>query len=56
MGEEGDKWNLLASSYWDKFQIAFDQMSLAYDEDESGYIDSEEEDQANISEFKIGRA
>ncbi len=55
MDELNDKWDMLARSYWDKFQTAFNNMKLEYDEDESGEIDESEEGH-NPGELRIGRA
>ncbi len=55
MDEINDKWDMLARSYWDKFQSAFNNMTLEYDEDESGGID-EEEAGHKPGELRIGRA
>jgi len=54
MDSVDDKWNMLAKEYWEKFQRAFDTMTLDYDADESGGIDNEET-QRNLSEIKISR-
>ncbi|MDD2680441.1 MAG: hypothetical protein PHO03_06565, partial [Candidatus Omnitrophica bacterium] len=55
MDETDDKWERLAKSYWDKFQSAFNNMKLYYDEDESGSIDESEAMQSQTS-LRIGRA
>lgn len=53
--EESDRWSILAGQYWDKFKEAFSTMAVEYDSDESGAVDSEEE-QRGISSLEIGRA
>lgn len=53
--EADDKWSILATKYWEKFETAFSSMKLEYDEDESGAID-ETEERHNPSELRIGRA
>ena len=55
MDEEGDKWDRIAVSYLDKFNLAFNNMKLDYDEDESGGID-ESEKQHSPTELRISRA
>lgn len=55
MDEENDKWNLLAKTFSDKFEKAFNNMKLDYDEDESGTIVGEEA-QNNPVSLRIGRA
>lgn len=55
MDEEGDKWDRLSKTYMDKFDKAFNNMKLEYDEDESGNIDDSEEQQGTAS-IRIGRA
>jgi len=55
MDEINDKWDMLARSYWDKFQNSFNNMKLEYDADESGGVDEGEEGH-NPSELRIGRA
>lgn len=55
MMEEGDKWNLLANSYWDKFNMSFNNLKLEYDEDDSGSIQGDEEQDAPTT-FRIGRS
>lgn len=49
MKEEGDKWSMLATKYWDLFTTEFGQMKLDYDEDESGTITGDEEQQGATS-------
>jgi len=53
--EQGDKWDRLSATYYDKFEKAFNNMKLDYDEDESGTVD-EEEQQQSPAELRIGRA
>jgi hypothetical protein len=55
MDEQNDKWDRLSVAYEKKFNDAFNNMHLEYDEDESGSIEGEET-QANPTEFTIGRA
>ena len=50
-----DKWDMLATSYWKKFETAFNNMTLEYDEDESGGVDETEEGH-KPGELRIGRA
>lgn len=49
-----DKWDLLASDYWKKFETAFSNMKVSYDEDESGTIDDEEA-QTDLNSVRIYR-
>lgn len=55
MDEVDDKWDRLSITYKEKFDNAFNTMKLDYDEDESGAITGEEEQQGP-SEVRIGRA
>lgn len=55
MDEADDKWARLADIYQKKFDTAFNNMKLDYDEDESGAID-EAEKQRSQTELRIGRA
>ncbi len=55
MDEDNDKWTRIATIYQDKFDKAFNNMKLDYDEDESGSIDDEEA-QRGQTELRIGRA
>lgn len=55
MDEEGDKWDRIVKIYQDKFDKAFNNMHLDYDEDESGAIDESEKQQSQTS-LRIGRA
>ncbi|MDD5355948.1 MAG: hypothetical protein PHY56_05400 [Candidatus Omnitrophica bacterium] len=55
MDEIDDKWERLAKNYWEKFQNAFNNMKLDYDEDESGSIDESEAQQSQTS-LRISRA
>ena len=55
MDEADDKWSRLADAYWKKFDTAFSNMKLDYDEDESGAIDESERQQSQTS-LRIGRA
>lgn len=54
MDEVNDKWDMLARTYWEKFEKSFNNMTLEYDEDESGAIDEEEQGH-NPGEVRIGR-
>jgi hypothetical protein len=53
--EESDMWDLLARDYKEKYEKAFNNMTLEYDEDESGSIEGQEE-MKRPSEIRIGRA
>ena len=55
MDEIDDKWDRIAKLYQDKFDKAFSNMKLDYDEDESGAIDESEQQQSQTS-LRIGRA
>ena len=55
MDESDDKWARLATIYWDKFQQSFNNMKLDYDEDESGTVTEDEEQQSQTS-LRVGRA
>lgn len=55
MSEPDDKWAMIAKEYNDKFDKAFNTMTLEYDEDESGTIEGEEE-KRNVSELRIYRS
>lgn len=55
MDSVDDKWDLIAKSYWEKFQKSFDTLTLDYDADESGNIDDEEQNR-NVSEVRISRS
>ena len=52
--EEGDKWDLLAVNYWDRFNEEFNNMKLDYDADDSGSIQGDEE-QDDPTAFRIAR-
>jgi len=56
MDEEGDKWDRLAKLYYEKFEKSFNTMKLEYDEDESGTIMGEDEEQTSPASLRIGRA
>ncbi len=49
-----DKWDLLATDYWKKFESAFSNLKVSYDLDESGTID-DEESQSDINSVRIFR-
>lgn len=53
--EVDDKWDLLAKDYEKKFNEAYNNMKLEYDEDDSGTIQGDEEEQANISSLRLFR-
>jgi hypothetical protein len=54
ISEKEDKWEMLSDKYWKKYENAFSNMVLEYDEDESGGIAGDEEaDQ--ITSPRIGR-
>lgn len=55
MDNVDDKWDRLATIYLEKFNQAFSNMKLDYDEDESGAIDETEAQQSQTS-LRIGRA
>lgn len=55
MDEERDKWDRIAQLYSEKFEKAFANMKLDYDEDESGAI-AGDEIQASPASFTIGRS
>lgn len=55
MDESDDKWSRLATIYQEKFDRSFNNMKLEYDEDDSGTIEGEEEQQSQAS-IRIGRA
>jgi len=56
MTSPDDKWNKLADIYWTKFQEALKGMKIEYDEDESGFIDSVDEEKQSINSLKVYRA
>lgn len=55
MDEENDKWDILAKSYWDKFNNHFTTMKLDYDEDESGAVSGQDEEGQSVSEIRLFR-
>jgi hypothetical protein len=55
MDQADDKWDKLAQAYWQKFQDSFNNLTLEYDEDESGTIDGEDEEQQGLGGVTIGR-
>lgn len=55
MNEEGDKWEMLSKLYMEKFEKAFNSLTLEYDEDDSGNIAGEEE-ASRPNTLRIGRA
>lgn len=55
MDEQNDKWDRLQVTYKDKFNDAFNNLKLEYDEDESGNVD-EAETQQNPNEITVNRA
>jgi len=54
INEPDDKWNLLSDKYEEKFKLAFSNLKLEYDADESGTIVGEEEG-SNPTQINIGR-
>jgi hypothetical protein len=52
--EVDDKWDLIATDYWKKFESAFGTLKLSYDLDESGTID-DEESQHDINSVRVFR-
>lgn len=55
MDDEGDKWDRIQKLYQEKFDKAFNNMKLDYDEDESGLVDGSETQQSQTS-LRIGRS
>jgi hypothetical protein len=55
MDEQNDKWDRLSIAYWDKFQTAFNNLKLEYDEDESGNIEGGDEEGSQPSSLRIQR-
>ncbi len=55
MDEQNDKWDRLAVSYFDKFNSAFNNLKLEYDEDESGNIEGGDEEGASSTSLRIQR-
>jgi len=55
MDEPDDKWHMLGNRYWELFNDAFNGMRLQYDEDESGFIQGDEEGYG-AAQIRIGRA
>lgn len=53
--EPDDKWDMLAKDYEKKFDKAFSNMKLEYDEDDSGTI-TEDEEQSGINEVRLFRS
>ena len=55
MTQEGDKWDRLATTYMEKFDMAFNGMRLEYDLDNDGTVQGEEV-ALNATELRILRA
>lgn len=55
MSEPDDVWHTRANIYWDRFNESFNGMTLDYDEDESGSIEGQEEQQ-QATGFSISRS
>ena len=55
MKEAGDKWDRLATRYWDLFSTEFGQMKLDYDVDESGSITGDEK-QRDVTSLRFYRS
>lgn len=55
MSETEDKYGVLADQYWNKFEMAFSNMKVDYDADESGTIDGDEESQRSITGVRLWR-
>lgn len=55
MTETDDKWDLLQKLYQDKFEKAFNNLTLDYDEDESGGVEGQEIQMA-VNTFRIQRS
>lgn len=53
--EQSDKWDLTQADYLKKFESAFNNLTLDYDEDESGGVQGEEIQQ-NVTSLRISRA
>lgn len=53
--EVDDKWDRIAKIYGDKFKDAFSSLTLEYDEDESGFIDGDDEESQGVNDLRIGR-
>jgi len=54
--ELDDKWDILAKSYWQKFQDAYSSLKLEYDTNETGNIEGGEEQGNSPFELRIGRS
>lgn len=52
--QSDDKWDLIAKDYLAKFKESFSTLRIDYDEDESGGVQGEEEQQ-NVGEIKVSR-
>ena len=55
MKSSDDIWHTRALMYWDRFNESFGGMALDYDEDESGAISGEDEQQASPAGFYVSR-
>lgn len=55
MDEENDKWDRIQVLYKEKFEKAFNTMTLDYDADDSGAVQGQE-GQQSTTEIRIGRA
>lgn len=55
MKEKGDKWDSLATRYWDLFSTEFGQMKLDYDADESGTVTGDEV-QRDVASLRLFRS
>jgi len=56
MKDVDDIWDRRAIMYWERFNESFGAMKLDYDEDESGSISGDDEEQASAGGFHISRA
>lgn len=54
--EPDDKWDMLAKDYEKKFDAAYNSMKVEYDEDDSGFIQGEDEEQQSLSSLRIFRS
>ena len=52
---QDDRWKILADTYWQKFQDSYNNLTLEYDEDESGFIEGGDEKGAGATSLRIQR-
>jgi len=55
MDEQNDKWDRLATAYFEKFNTAFNGLKLEYDETESGFIEGGDEEGQSPTSLRIQR-